>query len=100
MRVVAQVEQSFGVFLQDAAGVGQHAFARGAVEQRLADFFFQLADGWLTADWVRSSFSAARENRPSRATVRNTSSWDSSISCLLKQNCKLSLAYLIDVSIH
>src|SRR5581483_1073996 len=34
---------------------------------------------WLTADWVRNSFSAARENFRSRATARNTSSCDRSM---------------------
>jgi len=45
LRVVAQVEEFFGVFLQGVAGVGQDAFARGAVEERFTDFIFELADG-------------------------------------------------------
>src|SRR6266852_4480590 len=43
--VLPQVEKFLGVFLEDASGVGQHTIARGAVEERLADFQLQLADG-------------------------------------------------------
>ena len=42
--IVAQVQQPFGILLQDAPGVGQQAVARGAIEQRLAEFFFQLVN--------------------------------------------------------
>ena len=43
--VVAQIQQPLGVFLQNASCVGEQAVARGTVEERLADFVFQLVDG-------------------------------------------------------
>ena len=45
LRVLAQVEQFLGVFLENASGVGEHALARRAVEERLADLQFKFADG-------------------------------------------------------
>ncbi len=43
--IVTQVEQPLGILLQHAPGIGEQAFAGGAVEQRLADFLFQLVNG-------------------------------------------------------
>src|SRR6266852_4704464 len=53
---------------------------------------------WLTADWVRCSFSAARENFPSRVTVRNTSSCPKSMRVLLNETTNsISISYLLSV---
>ena len=41
----AQAEETFRIAAQQLAGGGQGAFARGALEERLADFLFELADG-------------------------------------------------------
>ncbi len=50
----AQVDQLFGVLEENLAGVGEHALARRAVEQRLAQFVLEfangLADGGLGAE--------------------------------------------------
>src|SRR6266849_9093800 len=54
---------------------------------------------WLTADWVRCSFSAARENFPSRVTVRNTSSCPRSMALSLnKSPISISLYYFVSMS--
>src|SRR5579864_313429 len=62
LRVGAEVEQFFGVFLQGFARVRENALARGAVEKGLAEFLLQLAnslaDGGLCAEEL---FRGARE---------------------------------------
>ena len=56
---VAQSEQAFSVFAQELAGGCKCALARDALEERLADFFFEtangMADGRLCAVQARSS---------------------------------------------
>jgi hypothetical protein len=79
LRVIAEVEEFFGVFLQGVACVGEDAFARGAIEEGFTDFFFEFADGLADRGLGAEEFSAAREKRPSRATVKKTSSWESSM---------------------
>lgn len=43
--VLTEVHEFFGVFLEDTAGVGEDSVTGRAVEERLADFEFELADG-------------------------------------------------------
>ena len=43
--LAAQVDQLFGVFEEDFAGVGEDAFAGGAVEEGFAQFVLKFADG-------------------------------------------------------
>src|ERR1700722_7299189 len=44
LSVLPQIEQLFGVLLQHPASVGQHTFARGTVEERLANLYLKLSD--------------------------------------------------------
>src|SRR5215469_6607528 len=44
-RFSPQVDQLFRIFVENLAGIGENAFAGGAVEESLAKFVFQLADG-------------------------------------------------------
>ncbi len=41
----AQLDEALGIFAQQFAGSGERAFARGALEKRLADFLFEATDG-------------------------------------------------------
>ncbi len=43
-RIQPQIEQLFGILLEDASGIGQRAVARRAVEQGLSDLDFEFAD--------------------------------------------------------
>ena len=43
--LAAQIDQFFSVFVEDFAGVGQDAFARGTVKKSLAKFLFEFPDG-------------------------------------------------------
>jgi hypothetical protein len=40
--IFPEIQQAFGVFLEDAAGIGKQAFTRGTVEQRFTDFGLKL----------------------------------------------------------
>src|SRR5689334_20195161 len=40
----SEIDQLLGVLVEDSAGIGQHAFAGGAVEESFAKFVLQLAD--------------------------------------------------------
>ena len=44
-RLAAQVDQFFGILVENFPGVGEDAFARRAVEEGLAEFVLELADG-------------------------------------------------------
>ncbi len=72
LRILPQVDQFFRVFLQNAAGIGQHAVARGAVKQRLADLDLQFADG-LADRRLRAKhlFRRAREAALPRYSEKN-----------------------------
>ncbi|MGA3178226.1 MAG: hypothetical protein ABSE19_12890 [Candidatus Acidiferrum sp.] len=45
LHLVAQVDQTFGIFAQECAGIGQAHGAGAADKQRLAQGILQLADG-------------------------------------------------------
>ena len=45
LRILAEIDELLGVFLQNAASVGENAIARRTIEERLADLQFKFADG-------------------------------------------------------
>ena len=69
LRVLPQVEQLLGVFLQNPSRIGEYALARRTVEQRLADLQFKFADG-LADRRLRTKQLFRRPRKPPLASHR------------------------------